>query len=85
MKTGIYNGIPAADIKAVSILTHGKPDQTVTPSFLPQEVAPVSAALTALIFSTPFVDKKSSSAWIPLVAYIGMPSFQVARPQRTPE
>ena len=39
-----------------------------TPSFLYQGVAPLSAAFTALMFFTPFVESKSSSAFTPLVA-----------------
>ena len=50
-----------------------------------QDVADLIALLTALMFFTPSFDSQSSRALTPLLAYTGMPSFHVARPQSTPE
>src|SRR3981081_1137968 len=49
-----------------------------------QDVAAFSFSLTLLMFFTPSVPSHLRNAAAPCFAYTGMPSFQVARPQRTP-
>src|SRR5580700_2919214 len=56
----------------------------VTPSFLYQDDAAFSASFTLLMFFTPSSFSHASNALAPCLAYTGMPSFQVARPQSTP-
>src|SRR5580700_165651 len=68
----------------------GNPPQTNyagtgAPSLAYHGVADLVASFTVLMFFTPSFDSQSSSALAPLLAYTGMPSFQVARPQSTPE
>ncbi len=48
------------------------------------EVAALSALLTFSMFFTPSSFSHASKAFPPFSAKIGMPSFQVARPQSTP-
>src|SRR5437867_10487691 len=49
-----------------------------------QDVAAFSLSLTLLMFFTPSVSSHLRNASAPCFAYTGIPSFQVARPQRTP-
>src|SRR6185369_6181218 len=68
---------------------HARPFRSVlwksyTPYMLCQEVAAFSLSLTLLMFLTPSVSSHFRKASAPCFAYTGIPSFQVARPHRTP-